>query len=345
MKTMTKVFGFLIIFGCFLFMISCSSLEDSAPSLINIENVSSGLYKMKANKIRGYQFDAYIYIPKSFGPESPNRLLVVPNNTGRSGSIQVHDEAVVRDLKQGRWGNVARSLSVPILMPVFPRPSEGPYYHDLTYDAMKSYGKEKRLDLQLINMIRDAVIFVQENTGILLDSRILMAGASASGDFVARFTIMHPDIVHAAVTSLNAGVPMMPVSMLDGKQIKYPFGIHNIRNMTGEDFDEESFKNVRILSMNGELDEDLTGYLTGNNIKPYTRDSVFKMFGNTIYDRCLTSYKAYSSVTDNFQSVLYANTGHNTNKADVISFLKNNIGDEFVPLVSNSELILNLYDK
>lgn len=82
-----------------------------------------------------------------------------------------------------------------MLKRVFPRPEKTGhiYTHALDRDCLITEMEDiKRLDLQLISMIDDAIGRLKQKE-IILEDKVVMAGFSASGMFVNRFSILHPD--------------------------------------------------------------------------------------------------------------------------------------------------------
>lgn len=326
-----------------VFLSSCVTSEVETSSEIEYEVLNQFLIRIKANRNRGYNYDAYLKLPNYFRHDITDFLLVIPNNTGQSGTIETHDKSARNAIFSGSWESwIAKQLGTPLLMPVFPRTGDI-YYHDLTYDALTATGKARRVDHQLMAMIVDAITLLEDLYNKEFHDKVLMVGASASGDFVSRFTILHPEYVHAVVTALNAGLPMLPVSRFKSYRQTYPFGTADIKRFEKDGFNKEAFKNVKILSMNGNLDNDSTGYIQGSNIKPYTREEIFSIFGSTIKERCEISSEIFLDITNNYQAILYRDIGHNIVREDAVAFLKANLGDEFVPVVPSEPVIMNTH--
>ena len=204
----------LISFTCLVVLLSCSTTEKPKEE-IKVEEVKLS-YNKKAIKLirnssRGYNYDGYIYIPPLTTLDSATHLLVIPNNSGRNGDLEFQDKKVREVILSNSWeARIAAGIRCPLFIPVFPRDGEGPYYHDMTYEAITSVGMGRRIDIQLVNMIKDVLEYLDSR--FELSDKVLLAGASASGDFVSRFTVLHPEIVQAMVTGLNAGIPMAPAT-------------------------------------------------------------------------------------------------------------------------------------
>ena len=149
-----------------------------------------------ADPSKGFHWPYLLYVP---GEVHWPHLLVAPNNTG----FATEDAAFLR--ASGSC-DVARSLGmidrlgVPLLVPLFPRPAvageeENLYLHALTRASLTTkIPAFKRVDLQLIAMVEDARAVLAE-AGARVTSRVLLTGFSASGSFVNRFALLHPENV------------------------------------------------------------------------------------------------------------------------------------------------------
>ena len=188
----------------------------------------------------GFYWAYYLYIPPSI--KKKTFLLVIPNNTGEiSNDIKVHDKAALDEV--ARQSGIADKLEVPLLVPVFPRPATIPkvYTHALNlYSMLTSQEDLKRLDLQLLAMVEDARNLLSRK-GITIEGKILLSGFSASGMFVNRFTVLHPDKVKAAAIGSPGGWPIAPVEQDNDEKLLYPIGISNLKDISGRLFQFRGF--------------------------------------------------------------------------------------------------------
>ena len=339
---MKKLLLFVLIsFTCLIVLLSCSTTEKPKEE-IKVEEVKLGankkVIKLIRNPSRGYNFDGYIYIPSSTTKNSATHLLVIPYN-GPKGTLSFQEQQARRCIEENSWQvKIAASIRCPLFMPVFPR-DENISSQDLKYSAITSTGKTRRIDLQLINMIKDVIEYL--GSSFNLSDKVLLAGASASGAFVSRFTILHPEIVHAVVSGLDSGLTMAPASRKGSDILEYPYGVFNFNFITGKKFNLDAFKKVNMVSMNGALDEDLTGGICCAMIYPYTREKLLGIYGDTILERCETTFEIFSKYTERFQSLLYENEGHHLVVQDAITFLNKNKGEEFVPITPSKPVVYN----
>jgi hypothetical protein len=209
------------------------------------------LISVPAAPAKGFEWPYYLCIPKELSPNTI--LLVEPNNTGTStDDWAVHDAAA---LSLAKWrADFAVRLDVPLLVPTFPRPRNPPipggiYTHALDRESLVTevvlpQGSIKRVDLQLIAMIRDAQARLAAR-GFRPGPKVLMMGFSASGAFTSRFTMLHPEIVLAAAPGSPGGWPLAPVSNgWGGTLLRYPVGIADVRSLTGQAVDLAAVRRV-----------------------------------------------------------------------------------------------------
>jgi hypothetical protein len=224
-------------------------LPETSFSFTTVYNYE--LIKTPAAPSKGFDWPYYLSIPTTLSRQTT--LLVEPNNTGTwSDDWAIHDAAA---LSLVRWrSDFAAKLDAPLLVPTFPRPKtpeiQGGIYtqaldrESLVTEVVLPGGSIKRVDLQLIAMIRDA----QEQLaarGFGVDSKVFMMGFSASGAFTSRFTMLHPDVVRAAAPGSPGGWPLAPVSKWwGGTTLRYPVGIADVQSLTGQPVDLAGVRRV-----------------------------------------------------------------------------------------------------
>jgi hypothetical protein len=145
------------------------------------------LIEVAANPASGFFYPYFLFIPGDCSKARETYLLVESNNTGTvSDSFSVHENAARVQAQLGPLGNqLSHQLQVPYLVPVFPRPEKQwkVYTHLLDRDALLiKNGPMKRIDLQLVAMIHDAMVMLQKS-GYKINAQILMSGYSSSGVF------------------------------------------------------------------------------------------------------------------------------------------------------------------
>jgi hypothetical protein len=276
---------------------------------------------------KGFNYRYYYYIPSN--AKKTTFILVEPNNTGTtSDDMNVHDQRA-ESLINGRKG-YADELGVVLLVPVFPRPANNwqMYTHALDRDTLlNKAGDLARIDLQLIKMIDDLRVICQSE-GISIDPKTLMNGFSASGDFVNRFTAIHPDLVQAAVSGGIGFTPLLPIGVLAGETLIYPVGIADIGTIIGTPFNLVQYRNVPQFIYMGSVDD--------NDSVPYSdafsdaeREIIYKVLGRDMFGRWQPSQDVYQQQGCNAVTfITYSGVGHTITNAitnDIINFLKDNI--------------------
>lgn len=301
------------------YKIGIKILGENGEELDSILTVKEKLDLGRVMKIeptpeKGFYWAYYLYIPYSVRDlvkeNKSTFLLVEPNNTGRpSDDQEIHDSAA-RVLAEQR-SLLAEDLSVPLLVPTFPRPDKigWLYTHALDRDTLLIKERElKRIDLQLLSMIDDAMEKLSRN-GINLEEKVLMIGFSASGMFVNRFAILHPEKVQAAAIGAPGGWPIVPVKEWNGKKLRYPIGVWDLEELVQQKFDLESFKSVPLYFYMGDRDtNDSVIYRDGYDLED--EQLIFETFGSNPVERWPIAEEIYKSVGSSSQFVLYPGVGH-----------------------------------
>ena len=183
-----KLFTVLFIFTYFSTTVHSQSLELNENKLMN-----DTILKIDAQPNLGFNYPYFIRLPKKMDVSKKNFLLVETNNTGNNDTLEFHERGTLREIKKYSLGSsLCQNLKIPFLVPVFPRPAKDWKFYTHAFDrdaAMIDSGIMKRLDLQLIAMIKNASTQLKKMNIIIYDN-ILMNGFSASGTFANRFTLL-----------------------------------------------------------------------------------------------------------------------------------------------------------
>ena len=143
-----------------------------------------------------------------------------------------------------------------MLVPIFPRSATNWtfYTHALDRDALLAKEDDiKRLDLQLLAMIKDAQHQLKQD-GIRLHEKFFITGFSASGTFANRFSLLHPDVIQATASGGINAIAILPVAQLNNQPLNYPLGIADVEKITGKKVDLNAFQKLPILLYMGALD-------------------------------------------------------------------------------------------
>jgi|GEM_PF-2918657 len=241
------------------------------------------IIQVPADLAKGFYWHYYLSIPKTLS--GPSVLYVAPNNTGWPAIDHTYHDIRARRLLYWETQNVFNwQLDAPVLVPSFPRYTQL-YLQNLWLDPYSEHNRIvelQRIDLQLIAMIEDAKERLR-SIGLSLYDDVLMNGFSASGDFTARFTLLHPEMVRAAAFGGCGGT--LPVTEWEGRALSWPEGISNISAITGHPFNIAAYRYVPQFFFVGD----------GDNFDP------------TDWER---ARQIYNSVGTNIELRMYPGVGH-----------------------------------
>lgn len=308
---------------CFLYSTAQNSIADST--------VKDSLLIIGKNPAKGFYHDYILFIPKKTLLNKTSVLLVEPNNTGKlSDSIEVHTQAAIQLASVNSVGNnIAKQLHIPLLVPVFPRLESQPlvYTHALDRDIMLEDSTElKRLDLQLLSMIKDARIIL-EKMQIPTAEKIFMNGFSASGTFTNRFSFFHPEKIKALAIGGFNGELILPLQKINKVAINYPIGIHDFKKITGKKFDIQTYRNIPQFIYMGKLDDnDAVQYDDAYNEEE--RNIINRHIASNVQERFIKCQEIYQlhKIQPIFKT--YEAIGHWTTRQinlEVISFFREQV--------------------
>jgi hypothetical protein len=225
-------------------------------------------------------------------------------------------------IKKGTSKQLADEINAILLVPVFDRPASEweMYTHALDRDTLlRKQGKYSRLDLQLMQMIDDAKKVLYDKN-IKVEEKVLMNGFSASGNFVNRFTALHPHIVKAVAAGGVNCMPILPVENYMNEQLIYPIGIADLQNIIGETFNYEKYKSIPQFIYMGSIDDnDTLPY--DDAFSDFERELIIRTLGEEMHLRWEKSIKIYEDKKINAILKMYTGIGH-TIDSDVFSDLK-----------------------
>jgi hypothetical protein len=300
-----------------LFLLALTAAHTAEPTSPSPGDNGNSLIEVPAATEKGFHFPYVIFIPKSAEGKSFSYLLVEPNNTARvSDDLEIHRAAAIALARNSSVGNfVAMKLGVPLLVPVFPRPSslDNVYTHSLDRDTILiSEGPIKRLDLQLLAMVADARGRLAA-LGHPVNEKILLNGFSASGLFANRFTFLHPEAVAAAAFGGVNGFIMLPVAEMDSQSLDFPLGLADFAKIAGHPFDRAAFDAVPQFAYMGEKDEN-DAVVHNDAYSDEERALIFKLLGRTMMpDRWKAVEAVYQKQHSTVQFKTYEGIGHGTN--------------------------------
>ncbi len=269
-----------------------------------------------ADPAQGFRWPYLLYTPKEVKVPF---LLVVPNNTG----FAVENLDLIRasgrcELQRQRA--LADRLGCPLLVPLFPRPILDPkdtdegnlYLHALSREALLAELPEwRRVDLQLLGMIDDARALLTAQ-GRAVQPRILLSGFSASGMFVNRFGLLHPERVLGVACGSPGGWPIAPVETVSGERLPYPVGSADLAALGGRPLDLEALRKVNWFFYLGAEDRN-DAVVCRDSFAKSDEELIFRRFGPTLQDRWRKAEQLYTAQSLSATFRLYAKAAHVVN--------------------------------
>jgi len=311
--------------------------EVSITGIEKLDLSEDLLVHVAADTQKGFNFPYYLFIPKSIDRKKGIHILVETNNTGTcSDYFELHDQRAKSLVDRSHANKIARRINVPLLVPTFPRPSSQArtYTHSLDEDTLLiKMGDLKRIDLQLIEMIKDAQELLREND-VSVKDRVFMHGFSASGTFVNRFAILHPGIVRAVAAGGVNSIPTFPTSQWHGTELRYPVGIADLKDIADINFDENAYKKVSQYIYMGDLDRNDTT-LFRDAYDEEDAKLIRTLIGEEMPKRWQVSQSIYRELQVPAQCVTYSGTGHAIRSEmidDIVKFFAANVGEEIVEI-------------
>ena len=296
---------------------------------------AGSLTEVPAAAEKGFHFPYLLFVPESAAAKRYPYLLVEPNNTGRpSDDTEAHRAAAIALARDSSVGNfVASALGIPLLVPVFPRPSSAGdvYTHALDRDTILiADGPLRRIDQQLLAMIDDAKPRLA-GMGHAVKPKILINGFSASGKFANRFTFLHPHTVAAAAYGGVNGFIMLPVAELQSRALRFPLGLADFGEIAGRSFDRGVYDRVPQFGYMGAEDKnDAVEY--DDAYSEEERSLIFGLLGRKMMpDRWEAVQRVYAEQKLPARFRTYEGIPHGTNRAintDVAEFFRSAIEAE-----------------
>ncbi|MGB0870308.1 MAG: hypothetical protein ACPGSD_11990 [Flavobacteriales bacterium] len=288
-------------------------------------NEKFSLLLIKASPNKHFHHNYLLFIPKKTPKDSLIHLLVEPNNTGEiSDSISVHQKSAIHLASVASVGNnISTELNIPLLVPIFPRPESNPlvYTHALDRDIILEKTKTlKRLDLQLLAMIKDAKTRLQA-MDIKIYDKFFMNGFSASASFTNRFLFIHPEKVKAAAMGGLNGALMLPLKQINNNKLNYPLGINDFKKRFKTSFDFKNYLQIPQYIYMGKLDSnDAVQFDDAYNLKE--RNIINSNQGFTVQTRWNFCQKIYEKQQVNVKFETFENVGHwTTGKMNLATIL------------------------
>ena len=206
-------------------------------------------YKIKFQKPdynNGISIPSIIAIPMT---ENIGKQVILESNNLESENFE-------HILEQGieigiRLARLADNQPGPIVVPLIPSYRNAPYFQQLSRECMELPNQDMnyRIDEQVVRIIEKAKKIVKKERGVDLEDKIFLNGYSSSGVFAQRFALLHPELIGTACIGGASGSIPIPT-----KEHRYPIGIADYKELTGKEFDLESYKQIDFTYYVGELE-------------------------------------------------------------------------------------------
>ncbi len=272
-----------------------------------------------ANPKAGFYWDYLLYIPNTVDKEKTLPVLFTMNDSGIFKSAAELEQATRERFGRGNEDYIAYEIGVPMVLPLIPREKGEVNSHDLNRAAfLVKEGPYKRLDKQVIAMLQDARKQLKKE-GIRTQKKFLVAGFSSAGAFGWKLALLHPKKI-LAVAAGGEMYPALPVKSFKGKELLFPVGVSDVKEVTGRDFNEKAWRKIPILLTNGAYDyNDPLNSVYGQE----DGDLVLYVFGQgSIQNRWETARALLAQLAPNVQTHTYPKTEHEPIQQDMIAFLK-----------------------
>jgi hypothetical protein len=284
--------------------------------------------KFDAQPELGFNYPYFIRLPKGMDLSQKKFLLVETNNTGVNDTLAYHERgAYLEAIKNSLGSSLCTNLKIPFLVPVFPRPqkNENLYTHAFDRDAaLLNSGEMKRLDLQLIAMIKNAAIQL-DKMKITVHDKILMNGFSASGTFANRFTLIHPELIAGVASGGINAMPILPVRKIGTEKLIYPLGIYDHKIIFKDTVHFTAYKKLPQYIYMGAKDTN-DAVLFDDAYGDKERKIIHQSIGKVMQpDRWVKCQEIYKREMPNVSFKTYPNIGHETDQEvfmDVYTFFK-----------------------
>jgi len=302
-------------------------LGIKGPALHRCEIENGLMEEHAASPAKGFNWPYLLWRPKE--ARAPN-LLVLPNNTGfTSEDLTLLRASASCEIQ--RQSTLATRLGAPILVPLFPRPVVGQddlYLQALTRSSLEtSTEKFRRVDQQLIAMIDDAKAALH-SARVEIGPKVLLWGFSASGSFVNRFAMLHPDRVRAVASGSPGGWPLAPTDESGGDKLTYPVGVGDLHELVGTGLDIVALKQVSWLFFMGDQDKN-DAVVFRDSFSKAQEEIIFRHFGPTPVSRWTKAEGLYKALGLEALFKLYPGAAHSVTPEmdeDIALFFEKAIG-------------------
>ena len=306
------------------------------------------LVKVPAMPEKGFNFPYYIRIPstKYMTENNGDKRYIMFDMVNSGVSNMQTAEAYVKKalLQQTTFSvKVSEKLWAPLIMPVIPR-SHVHYYdknnelnaiYEHAFDRDTAFlneiltssaggvvraGYEKlglraddfvNLDEQVLAMFEYATHYLNTYSQQVEQEQMFMAGFSASGTFVDRVSMLHPDKVKAVASGATLDDMMLPLSEYNGEKLVFPIGIADYEALTGKTFQIKDVNSMaKVVFMGAEDQNDTLAEGFSDSYSATERKIVGNAFGFHLLQRAQLLIQLYAEAGGEAKFIIEEDTGH-----------------------------------
>lgn len=295
-------------------------------------------YKIKFQKPdpdNGINIPSIIALPRV---KNMGKQIVLESNNLETGNFE-------HILEQGLHTSMKLAIltdndPAPIVVPLLPSYRDPPYFQQLSRECFELSPRDinYRIDEQVVRIIEKTKKTIKEERGIDLEDKIFLNGYSSSGVFAQRFALLHPEIVGTACIGGASGSIPIPT-----EDLSYPLGIEDYKELTGKDFDIDSYRNIDFTYYVGEMETknkcdtrlDEKGNPAPMHDLSYFDRSIPKeigqkqreLFGINLFDRANNTIELLTSNGIKVKHIIIPGRTHSNNNSGIGV---NEIGDKIV---------------
>lgn len=297
-------------------------------------------YKIRFQKPdfeKGINIPSIIAIP--LAEKISKRIILESNNFETDNFENIINQGIETGSK---LVNLTKDKPGVILVPLIPNGKNQIYFQQLSRGCFELEPEDNcyRIDEQIVKMIDEAKITVKEETGVDLEDKIFLNGYSSSGVFAQRFSLLHPELIHTACIGGASGSIPVPI-----KNIGYPIGISDYKELTGKEFDMDSYCEIDFTYYVGELEtinKVNTRFDDDGNPAPMHDMSYFdvsvpssvgrkqrEIFGYNMFERAQKTVEALKAMGIKIEHYVIPGRSHNNRSGK-------GVGDLADPIINNA---------
>ena len=177
-----------------------------------------------------------------------NQVILESNNLESGNFEHILEQGIETGM---RLAKLTDNQPGVIVVPLIPSYRDAPYFQQLSRECFELPPEDRnyRIDKQIVRIIDKAKGIVKNEKGINLDDKIFLNGYSSSGVFAQRFALLHPELIDTACIGGASGSIPIPI-----EEFGYPIGLADYKELTGKEFDMDSYSQIDFTYYVGELE-------------------------------------------------------------------------------------------